>query len=200
MGEPIVSSQSQRNRELILEAALTEVAERGYAAATMRSVARRAQVDPRLVRYYFPSKKDLVAEALAAPDLAGMLAGTEGRPRMDLPALWAEKPTEWRAVVAGALSGEPDLQRPFIEIADVLVSGGGRIRESDKLDAALAFSRLVGIWTLTTLEAQAEHDPQLRSTLLRCVEHLGLFRSRTAAAPRIDGSTPRSAPTSALSI
>lgn len=41
-------------RAAIVEAARAEFLERGYAGASMRAVARRAGVDPALVRYWFP--------------------------------------------------------------------------------------------------------------------------------------------------
>ncbi len=50
----------------ILTGALAEFAERGYDAASLRGIARRAHVDPALVRYYFPGgKAELFAVALA---------------------------------------------------------------------------------------------------------------------------------------
>lgn len=50
----------------IVAAARAEFTERGYAAASLRGIARSAGVDPRLVRYYFPGGKDeLFAAAMA---------------------------------------------------------------------------------------------------------------------------------------
>ncbi len=54
-------------RARILEAATAEFGERGYEAASMRSIARRAGVDPALVHHYFDDKAALVAEAVAVP-------------------------------------------------------------------------------------------------------------------------------------
>ncbi|WP_235508421.1 TetR family transcriptional regulator [Agromyces sp. Soil535] len=51
----------------ILEAAAAEFGERGYEAASIRSIARRAQVDPSLVHHYFDDKSALVAEVVAVP-------------------------------------------------------------------------------------------------------------------------------------
>lgn len=48
----------------ILEAARAEFLERGYAAGSMRAVARRAGVDPALVRYWFDDKASLFAASL----------------------------------------------------------------------------------------------------------------------------------------
>lgn len=51
----------------ILEAAAAEFGERGYEAASIRSIARRADVDPSLVHHYFDDKSALVAEVVAVP-------------------------------------------------------------------------------------------------------------------------------------
>jgi len=51
-------------REAILSAARLELSQRGYDGATIRGVARRAGVDPRLVRHYFHDKASLVGAAL----------------------------------------------------------------------------------------------------------------------------------------
>lgn len=56
-----------RTRVAILAAARTQFAELGYDAATVRAIARAADVDPALVLHYFGSKAALFAEALAFP-------------------------------------------------------------------------------------------------------------------------------------
>src|SRR3982751_5301507 len=68
-------------RELILEAARAEIAALGYDAATVRSIARRAGVDPRLVRYYFADKRGLATAALGEFDLLAALDVERGARR-----------------------------------------------------------------------------------------------------------------------
>ena len=51
-------------RGTILAAARDEFAERGYDGASVRSVARRADVDPALVRHYFRDKSELFAAGM----------------------------------------------------------------------------------------------------------------------------------------
>lgn len=51
----------------ILGAAAAEFGERGYEGASIRSIARRANVDPSLVHHYFDDKSALVAEVVAVP-------------------------------------------------------------------------------------------------------------------------------------
>lgn len=66
-------------RERILSAARAEFAERGYDKASIRGIARGADVDPALVHHYFGSKEEVFeaaveaafAPALHAPDLLG---------------------------------------------------------------------------------------------------------------------------------
>jgi AcrR family transcriptional regulator len=64
-------------RGAILAAARDEFAERGFAGASIRSVARRADVDPALVRHYFRDKSELFAAGMipAAADPAAIAAG-----------------------------------------------------------------------------------------------------------------------------
>ncbi len=52
-------------REAIAAAARLEFAERGFAGATIRSIATRAGVDPALVHHYFGTKQALFREVLA---------------------------------------------------------------------------------------------------------------------------------------
>lgn len=71
-------------RAAILAAARAEFAERGFDAASMRAVARRAGVDPALVRHYFGTKADLFAVVSELPGRPGEIlgrlfdAGTDG--------------------------------------------------------------------------------------------------------------------------
>ena len=63
-------------RGTILAAARDEFAERGYDGASIRSVARRAEVDPALVRHYFQDKAELFAAGMipAAVDPAELVS------------------------------------------------------------------------------------------------------------------------------
>jgi AcrR family transcriptional regulator len=56
-----------RTRETIIDAARAEFLERGYTATTIRSVARRAEVDPALIYHYFTDKPTLYASTLNLP-------------------------------------------------------------------------------------------------------------------------------------
>lgn len=68
-------------RERIIDAALDQLAEGGYASASVAAVARRAQVATGSVYRHFPSKQDLFAEVFrrAAQREVDALRGTTGR-------------------------------------------------------------------------------------------------------------------------
>jgi AcrR family transcriptional regulator len=65
------------NRELLLDAALKEFSERGYAGARVDSIAQHAGLNVRLVYHYFGGKEGLYDEALAAvmSDLRNIVEG-----------------------------------------------------------------------------------------------------------------------------
>jgi AcrR family transcriptional regulator len=54
-------------RQAIIEAARAEFFEHGYTATTIRSVARRAEVDPALIYHYFADKATLFVSTLNLP-------------------------------------------------------------------------------------------------------------------------------------
>jgi len=105
-------------RAAILEAAQSEFAERGFDAASMRAVARRAGVDPALVRHYFGTKSELFSVLNELPGRPGELlgrlfdAGTDGLGRRMVGlffGLWdqPEGRQRMRALIAAASSREP---------------------------------------------------------------------------------------------
>ncbi|QND52730.1 TetR family transcriptional regulator [Phyllobacterium sp. 628] len=55
-----------KRREDLIAATLECVAERGLAGATVREIAMRADVTAGLIRYYFPTKDDLISAAYRA--------------------------------------------------------------------------------------------------------------------------------------
>jgi AcrR family transcriptional regulator len=63
-GRPVGGSD---RRAAILEAAREEFAEKGYAAASVRAIARSAAVDPALVHHYFGTKEQVFVAAMELP-------------------------------------------------------------------------------------------------------------------------------------
>jgi AcrR family transcriptional regulator len=66
-GRPRKAHGAASARVAIVRAASEEFVERGYEAASLRAIARRAGVDSALVHHYFDGKADLFAAALEAP-------------------------------------------------------------------------------------------------------------------------------------
>ena len=66
-GRPRKTRGAASARSAIVRAAADEFVERGYEAASLRAVARRAGVDSALVHHYFDGKADLFASVLEAP-------------------------------------------------------------------------------------------------------------------------------------
>lgn len=58
------SSRSEQRREQIVAALMRTVAKRGYAGASVASIAREAGLAPGLVHYYFESKQEILLELM----------------------------------------------------------------------------------------------------------------------------------------
>jgi AcrR family transcriptional regulator len=88
----------------ILAAARQAFGERGFTRATIRAIAADADVDPKLVMHYFPSKADLFAAAIDMPVVPSeALAGLAEAAREDLgAALMRMILTIWEDPVARA--------------------------------------------------------------------------------------------------
>jgi AcrR family transcriptional regulator len=61
------AAQAGDARATIVAAAAKEFARRGYDAASLRSIAKHAGVDPALVHHYFDDKADLFTASISAP-------------------------------------------------------------------------------------------------------------------------------------
>jgi len=101
----------------ILAAARDEFGERGYDGASIRSVARRAEVDPALVRHYFRDKPELFAAGMVPADVdpadlvarvtAGGMGGLAERLLTTVLELWeADGGAAIRVAFAGLSSSE----------------------------------------------------------------------------------------------
>lgn len=107
-------------RGAIIAAARAEFAERGYEAASMRSVARRAGVDPALVRHYFPDRADLFAVSVLPPSanpvevaarvVAGGLPGVGARLLGEVLTMWSADEGEGFRAAVGLMAG--GIERP----------------------------------------------------------------------------------------
>lgn len=158
-GRPRRRGSELSGRDAILAAAEEEFSEVGFEAASIRSIARRAGVDPALVHHYFSDKSELVVGVLKLPvnpahllseALSGPLEGMGERAVRAFLSAWDDPLIRRRALVvlrsalgAGAISG---VVRSFFfsELVDRIAKtlGGG---EEAKLRAGLAASRMIGL-------------------------------------------------------
>jgi TetR/AcrR family transcriptional regulator len=120
----------ERTRERILDAALVEFGEHGYAGARISAIATRAGVNQQLISYYFDGKEGLY-QALTGrwPELSGsfnrpempihevvgnfLRTGVENRP-------WARL-LAWQGLTGSAEDAAEDAEDPYFQamVADV---------------------------------------------------------------------------------
>lgn len=145
-------------REAILRAARRQFAERGYAGATMRSIAAEAGVDASLVVHFFGTKASLLGEAIEWPfdperAIPALLADGRRQVGRNLAALvvrtWDEEGTRHPVLtLLRAAMSEPqaaELMREFLSrqlFAPLLAEIGA---DHPQLRSDLAISQLVGL-------------------------------------------------------
>lgn len=145
-------------RSLILRAAGIEFSDRGYEAASLRAIARRAEVDPALVHHYFADKADLFAETIQAPFrpdrvVPQILAGPreevgENLARFLLTALSSPAAEAKATLVLRTAIGHNAASRMLREflVREVLQRIAAGVGAPDaELRAALAASQVVGV-------------------------------------------------------
>ncbi|MGN8247390.1 TetR family transcriptional regulator [Cellulomonas soli] len=152
----------QDTRGMILEAARVEFAERGFAAASVRAVARRAGVDPALVRHYFADKGELYAaglipqgtdpEQLVDRLVAGGVDGLGERLLRTVLGLWEVDGGERFRVAVGGLVGDAGGPGPGAQVLSEFlgrrVFGRVAVRLGDPVGAlrmSLVASQVVGV-------------------------------------------------------
>jgi AcrR family transcriptional regulator len=143
----------------ILAAAAAEFGEHGYEGASIRSIARRAEVDPALVHHYFDDKAALVAEVVAVPlrpdrivqgALEGPIDALGERLLRGVLAAWDAPAVRPAAIVAlrSALGQGPvaRMLREFLR-REIMHRVAARIGDADdaELRAELAASQIVGV-------------------------------------------------------
>lgn len=146
------------NPERILAAARACFAETGYEAATIRRIAARAGCDPALVHYFFNTKADLFAAALALPASAPVLVehalsgGIDGvgkrlatalLDRLDNP----DARGTMTALVRSAASHEhaARMLREFLTTEAITPLAAALNVDNPRLRASLAGSQLIGL-------------------------------------------------------
>jgi AcrR family transcriptional regulator len=178
-------------RETIVEAAMAQLAEGGYASASVVAVARRSGVATGTVYRHFPSKSDLFAEVFRRASqaevdvLRGMM--TRGEPVPQRLAAWVE------AFVRRALAEPVRAYALIAEPVDPVVEG-------ERLLFRRAYADLFAE-ALREGQARGElapHDPELVATAIvgALAEALVGPLARRPASP--SGSPPASPPADAL--
>lgn len=159
-------------RQLLIEVAQREISERGYNGVSLRSIARRANVDPSLVRHYFGSKQSLLTQAvrleidpttLAAEVLRGSDATVGRRTVKALLTQWDNPRTAPMSLtrLSGALNSEEVAQ---LTRDDFIGTFFGTITaqvspDHPELRASLAATQLIG----TALTRYLVKDPVIAS-------------------------------------
>ena len=149
---------AQHTREQILAAARERFLADGYQAATMRSIAAAAGVDVALIAYYFGSKADLFAAAMAltvnpvavaSGALEGDLDTVAVRVLTAMLATWdAEESGGSLRRLASAAAADPELARPLAEVVSREIVGrvAARLEGDGAMERAAAFTtQIVGV-------------------------------------------------------
>ena len=167
-------------RGMIIGAARAEFNEHGYNSTTIRSVARRAQVDPALIYHYFKDKATLYASTLSLPDdprhimhdvqlttispgarlVAGFLAQWETH----------EEPGHAFVNMVQAISSSPEAARSLREFLADRIWAPLAENEQARWRTAVISSQLMGLaWNRYVMRA----EPLASATLPDVAERVG---------------------------
>jgi TetR/AcrR family transcriptional regulator len=108
----------ERTRERLLEAAVVEFGEHGYAGARISAIARRAGVNQQLISYYFDGKEGLFRALQERWRSISGRAGADDRPMGDVVGEFLKLNVEYRSwarvlVWAGLTESEAGPDDPF---------------------------------------------------------------------------------------
>jgi AcrR family transcriptional regulator len=166
---------------MIIDAARAEFLEHGYNATTIRSVARRAQVDPALVYHYFTNKPTLYASTLSLPEdpqqimravqvspsspgarlVAGFLAQWETAP---------EDPGRAFVTMVQAITSSPEAARSLNEFLTDRIWAPLAEDEEARWRTAVISSQLMGLaWNRYVMRA----EPLASATLQDVADRVG---------------------------
>jgi AcrR family transcriptional regulator len=171
-----------RTRETIIDAARAEFLEHGYTATTIRSVARRAEVDPALIYHYFTDKPTLYTSTLNLPvDPRQILNDVRAGPASPGARLVAGFLAQWETGpgrrgqsfvnVVQAMSSSPQAARSVREfLVDRVWAQLADGDEAARWRTVLISSELVGLaWNRYIVGA----EPLASASLQEVAEHVG---------------------------
>lgn len=174
-GRPRAGARSGASgKAAIIRAATQEFADRGYEAASLRAIARRAGVDSSLVHHYFENKADLFTATLGAPlrpdrAITAILAG----PR-------AEVGTSIVRYLLGQLE-DPKARTRVVAILRTAVGSGPGSRMLKEFLVREVFQRLAA--------ASSSEDADLRANLA-AAQLVGVLITRFVLRLEPIASTP----------
>lgn len=165
---------------MIIDAARAEFYEHGYSATTIRSVARRAEVDPALIYHYFADKAALYAATLSLPaDPQQILREVQVTPVSPGARLVAAFLGQWEAGeqpgrafvnLVQAISSSPDAARSLREFLADRVWAPLAADEQAQWRTAAISSQLMGLaWSRYVMRA----EPLASASLPEVAERLG---------------------------
>lgn len=201
-----------KRREDLIAATLECVAERGLAGATVREIAQRAGVTAGLIRYYFPTKDELIGAAYRAvmqrmtvqasdalrsanddprARLYAFVTANLGQPIMDPHnlSLWAgfialvhADPAMAAAHRDGYLGFRDELE---ILIRDALLSASAPAESRNTRSHAIAINAIIdGLWLEGCLAGDIFSDGELAETGISAIEAvLGISLKAEGGAP-----------------
>ncbi|SDP62121.1 transcriptional regulator, TetR family [Phyllobacterium sp. YR620] len=201
-----------KRREDLIAATLECVAERGLAGATVREIAQRAGVTAGLIRYYFPTKDELIGAAYRAvmqrmtvqasdalrsanddprARLYAFVTANLGQPIMDPHnlSLWAgfialvhADPAMAAAHRDGYLGFRDELE---ILIRDALLSASAPAESRHTRSHAIAINAIIdGLWLEGCLAGDIFSDGELAETGISAIEAvLGISLKAEGGAP-----------------
>jgi AcrR family transcriptional regulator len=182
MARPGRRQGESRTKETIIDAARAEFLEHGYTATTIRSVARRAEVDPALIYHYFTDKPTLYTATLNLPadprqilnDVRTSATSPGGRLVAGFLAQWETgpgRPGQSFVNLLQAMSSTPQAARSVREfLFDRVWAQLGEGDEAARWRTVLISSELVGLaWNRYIVGA----EPLASASLQEVAEQVG---------------------------
>jgi AcrR family transcriptional regulator len=183
-------------RAEIIDAARAVFSEGGYAQASIRAIARRAQVDPALVHHYFADKAALFVETMAIPSDPGQIKeeveaqGFSGERLVErFLAQWerqGESGSPLFVSLVQAMVDSPEMMdnmRQFVTERVGLHGAPGDTEATQELRRSLVSSQLLGIaWTRYVMRM----EPMASASRAEVARWTGPTIDRYAAGPLLD--------------
>jgi AcrR family transcriptional regulator len=208
---PRTEARKARAREAIVAAAIAQLADGGYASATVQTVAARAGVATGTVYRHFPSKADLFAEAFRRAsarevEVFAAASAADGRSAAERIAAAVEAfarralaaPTRAYALIAEPVDPAVEAERLIFRrgYRDVLIAvlddgiDAGELDPHDKETVAAAMVGAIGEALVGPLSPAADHGPRRHESLVAALVQFCMSALPRAAATTIIDKEP----------